>query len=145
MEDDKHIERACGLFDQYAALLNQEFYDHDAAGKNASACIGIANQLLQMGFVIFAAVTQSTEIKNPSDDTMRMIFTFIYECVLVPNQVPVPQPIAFASATAKVFGPLTAKEERKNHISISAQDEAWLHAVLDNLGDDKRPLTEERN
>ena len=135
MDNDDQIETACELFEKYATLLNQEFYSHTAAEEIGLECIAIANQLFKLDFVILANVMQSTEMITPSDDTMRTVFTFAYEFVLVPNQIPVQQPIAFASATSKVFGPLTNQTTREHaHVATSAQDDAWLHSVLDDLG-----------
>lgn len=133
--DDEQTEHICELFEKYAALLNQEFYDHNATEKVSLECIAIANKLLKLGFVIVANVTQSTEMITSSHDTMRIVFTFAYEFVLVPNQLPVQQPIAFASAISKVFGPLTDQTNRERaHVATSIQDDAWLHSVLDDLG-----------
>lgn len=133
MDNDNQTEIACKLFEQYAALLNQEFHDHINAKKVRYECIAIATQLLKLGFVILADVPCDMETITLSDDMTQTILTFTYKLILVPNQIPVQEPVAYADAISRVFGPVTPK------------DEAWLHSLLDDLGIDKNPPTEERN
>lgn len=138
MDNDEKIETACELFEQYAALLNHEFHDQTHAIKNGRECIAIADQLLKLDFVILANVPCDMETITLSDDTTQTIFTFTYELILVPNQIPVQQPIAFASAVSKVFGPVTPQVLRDHaRHAISPKDEAWLHSLLDDLGANK--------
>ena len=137
MNNDDQTETACELFEQYAALLNQEFHDHTETEKNGQECISIATQLLKLGFVVLANVPCNMETVTISDDTTQTVLTFTYELTLVPNQNSIQQPIAFASAVSRVFGSVTA-QVRRDHTRpiISSQDETWLHSILDNLGAD---------
>ena len=149
MNNDDQTETACELFEQYAALLNQEFHDHTETEKNGQECISIATQLLKLGFVVCANVPCNMETVTLSDDTTQTVLTFTYELILVPNQTPIQQPIAFASVVSRVFGPVTT-QVRRDHTRpiISSQDETWLHSILDNLSADKtdtNSLNKERN
>lgn len=149
MDNDDQTETACELFEQYAALLNREFHDPVEAEKNGRQCIALAAQLIKIGFVILAHVPQHMETITLSNDMTQTILTFTYELILIPNQIPVQEPIAYANAVARVFGPVTPQVHRDHtHPMISPKDEAWLHSILDNLvidKSDKDSPTEERN
>ena len=134
-DEDKRIETACELFEQYVALLNQEFHDHDNTKKIGLTCVTIASKLIQLGFVVLAQVGQSMETIALSGDTTQTVLVFIYDLLLIPNVIPIQQPIMAAHAISKVFGPpITSTVNQKIHKPISAQQETWLHSILDDLG-----------
>lgn len=149
VDNDDRIKTACELFEKYAALLNQEFHDHLDAEKVGCECIAIATQLLKLGFVILANVSHNMKIIILSDDKTQVIITLTYGLILVSNEISIQniqEPVAFAEAVAKIFGPVTTQiYPDRTHPIISSKDEVWLHSILDDLGADKNLPTEERN
>lgn len=137
-DEDEQTEAACELFKQYISLLNQEFHDHADAKKVGQECVIIAAQLLKLGFVIFANILPNTETITLSDDVTQTILIFTYELILIPNQIPIQEPVAFASAISRIFGPMTEEVHGEDaHPVISPQEETWLHSILDHLTIDK--------
>ena len=130
MDNDDSTQEACELFDTYIALLNQEFHDNASAEHAHRECLSIHIKLMNLGFMIFAATKHAIETVIHFEETMQTIIVFTYEAMLVKNHTPAQDPLAFASATSKVFGPPVSL---KTHPPLSAQQEAWLDSVLDTL------------
>lgn len=148
-DKDEQIETACKLFEQYVILVNQEFRDDADIKKTKLECITIATKLIELGFIILVQVEQDMETIALSDHATQTVLIFIYDLLLIPNVIPIQQPIMDARAVSKVFGPPTlsiADDEIRE--PISAQQETWLHSILDNLGadkTDKNSLNKERD
>lgn len=147
--EDEQIETACQLFEQYTKLLNHEFHDYADVEKNGRTCVTIAARLLGIGFTILVQVSQNMETVVLSDDTTQTVLIFTHDLFLIPNVIPIQQPIMATCAVSKVFGPPTiSTKHHGTHEPISAKEETWLHSILDNLGaekTDKNSLNKERD
>lgn len=122
---------ACDLFDMYVGLLDQEFHDSTHAKNAHRECIMINAKLMKLGFVILAHTEHHIETRTYSDDTIQAIIIFTYDVILIKNEIPIRDPLAYASAVSKVFGPPVVVT---THPPISAQEETWLHSMLDPFG-----------
>ncbi|GEM_PF-3358861 len=130
MDNDDRAEKAYELFDAYIALLNQEFHDSASAENAHRKCLSTHVKIMNLGFMIFATIKHDIETVIHLEDTVQTIIVFTYEAMLVKNHAPAQDPLAFASATSKIFGrpvPL------KTHHPLSAEQEAWLDSVLNPL------------